>query len=426
MSPLQNHYLISPGLGPMMSPYPTPQHQPRHFPSPHHDPLGHSKSSIPAMILPASALSSSSSETAPTPGEITTTLRSYSTLLTQEERAKETSVFEESTSLSSTSTSAPASARRFSMLPPQSTKVMTTPSHRRSSRSQTRKTITGSSSSSKVGEDDDPFSSTPSAKTTTIVTTTTTATTTRRRGSSNTKILDQETRDLMRKVSHSAIERRRRERINDKILQLKHLVPACVDEDHLHKLSILQSTIEYIQHLKAILPASIANTKIGKATNNNPNNKTTDMLEALGGSITTKFPLTPLMTTGLNHIQAQRIKLETQELEEHATTTRAASSDDSHPHPFQHPNHEYHEHHEHSLVDSGQGGPPSATSSTSSSASHDFLSRSSSSSSSLSISSDDDAKDGLLLLAGQSSAAAIEVSSPHKRGSRKKAHAKPY
>ncbi|RIA83808.1 hypothetical protein C1645_716012 [Glomus cerebriforme] len=57
-------------------------------------------------------------------------------------------------------------------------------------------------------------------------------------------------RELARKVSHSAIERRRRERINDKIMQLKELIPSCADQDHLHKLSILQSAIEYIQYLQ--------------------------------------------------------------------------------------------------------------------------------------------------------------------------------
>ena len=139
----------------------------------------------------------------------------------------------------------------------------------------------------------------------------------KRRASSHAKAVDQETRDLMRKVSHSAIERRRRERINDKILQLKHLVPSCVDEDHLHKLSILQSTIEYIQYLKSVLPAAVANAKLSKATNNNPNNKTTDMLEALGGSISAKVPLTPLMTTGLNHIYAKRQSLEQQQQQQY-------------------------------------------------------------------------------------------------------------
>ncbi|KAI9095197.1 hypothetical protein DFS34DRAFT_626969 [Phlyctochytrium arcticum] len=57
-------------------------------------------------------------------------------------------------------------------------------------------------------------------------------------------------KEMLRKVSHSAIERRRRERINDKIMQLKGLVPACADQENLHKLSILQNAIEYIRVLK--------------------------------------------------------------------------------------------------------------------------------------------------------------------------------
>lgn len=60
-------------------------------------------------------------------------------------------------------------------------------------------------------------------------------------------------REKARKVSHSAIERRRRERINDKIFQLKQLIPACVDQDNLHKMSILQSAIDYISYLKDIV-----------------------------------------------------------------------------------------------------------------------------------------------------------------------------
>ncbi|KAF9347108.1 hypothetical protein BGX26_001391 [Mortierella sp. AD094] len=129
----------------------------------------------------------------------------------------------------------------------------------------------------------------------------------KRRASSGARAVDQETREMMRKVSHSAIERRRRERINDKILQLKHLVPACVDEDHLHKLSILQSTIEYIQYLKSVIPESVANAKFQKATNNNPNNKTTDMLEALSGTSST-MSFAPMMTTGLGQPYSKRIK----------------------------------------------------------------------------------------------------------------------
>ncbi|SAL97589.1 hypothetical protein [Absidia glauca] len=57
-------------------------------------------------------------------------------------------------------------------------------------------------------------------------------------------------REKARRVSHSAIERRRRERMNDKIMQLKDIIPTCADQDNLHKLTILQSAIDYIQYLK--------------------------------------------------------------------------------------------------------------------------------------------------------------------------------
>ncbi|KAH8553505.1 hypothetical protein BGW37DRAFT_485949 [Umbelopsis sp. PMI_123] len=60
-------------------------------------------------------------------------------------------------------------------------------------------------------------------------------------------------REQLRKVSHSAIERRRREKINTKIQQLRQLIPSCADQDHLHKLNILQSAIEYINYLHAVL-----------------------------------------------------------------------------------------------------------------------------------------------------------------------------
>ncbi|KAG0211957.1 hypothetical protein BGX28_007039 [Mortierella sp. GBA30] len=411
---MPNHYLISPGLGPMISPYPTPQHQPRHFPSPHHDPLLAGKqSSIPTMVLPASALSSSSSsssEIAPSSGEITATLRSYSTILPQGDHPNPTSVFADRSP--SASSSAPGSPRRHSMLPPQSTtKVASMTTSHRSSRSQTRKASSSSGSNNDISR----RASTSNPTTTSS----SSSSSTKRRGSSHNKVVDQETRDLMRKVSHSAIERRRRERINDKILQLKHLVPACVDEDHLHKLSILQSTIEYIHHLKAILPASVANAKVGKATNNNPNNKTTDMLEALGGSITQKFPLTPLMTTGLNHIYAKQIKLEKQQEVESSLEQGKHHEPPFHPSQSQSRSH----HHSRENQDSvNMDGPPSAASSSSSSSS--FVCPSSSSSS-----SDDDAKDGLLLLASQSSVVETENSS-NKRGLRKKGYGfgsgKPY
>ncbi|SAM04705.1 hypothetical protein [Absidia glauca] len=60
-------------------------------------------------------------------------------------------------------------------------------------------------------------------------------------------------REQARKVSHSAIERRRRERINDKIMQLKQLIPTCAGQENLHKMSILQSSIDYITYLKEVL-----------------------------------------------------------------------------------------------------------------------------------------------------------------------------
>ncbi|KAI8977070.1 hypothetical protein BDF20DRAFT_835903 [Mycotypha africana] len=57
-------------------------------------------------------------------------------------------------------------------------------------------------------------------------------------------------REQARKLSHSAIERRRREKINDKILQLKELIPSCAERNDLHKMTILQSAIDYITYLK--------------------------------------------------------------------------------------------------------------------------------------------------------------------------------
>ncbi|KAG0007054.1 hypothetical protein BGZ80_005055 [Entomortierella chlamydospora] len=292
----QGHSL--PSLPPLPSSAHPNGYSPRTTPQiPNNDPLI-LKQSIPAMILPDSALSSS-------PSSHETTSRSYSTVMPHRDTEMSSP-----TSAPVADQSAPSSPRRFVMLPPQS--IPTTTTSHRSSRSQTRKASVGSSTGS----------SSTSAPTSPPA----------RRRTSSVKLIDQETRDLMRKVSHSAIERRRRERINDKILQLKHLVPACVDEDHLHKLSILQSTIEYIQHLKSILPPSVANAKVGKATNNNPKNKTTDMLEAMGGSISAKSPLTPLMTTGLNHIYSKRIKVEKQEiralLKDHAMSMSSSSSDE--------------------------------------------------------------------------------------------------
>ncbi|GAN01579.1 hypothetical protein MAM1_0009c01012 [Mucor ambiguus] len=71
--------------------------------------------------------------------------------------------------------------------------------------------------------------------------------------SSTTSSSTADQREQARKVSHSAIERRRRERINDKILQLKDLIPSCSDRENLHKMTILQSAIDYITYLKKVI-----------------------------------------------------------------------------------------------------------------------------------------------------------------------------
>ncbi|KAG9295710.1 hypothetical protein G9A89_001727 [Geosiphon pyriformis] len=59
--------------------------------------------------------------------------------------------------------------------------------------------------------------------------------------------------ELARKSSHSAIERRRRERINQSILQLQQMIPCCANQPNLQKLTILQGTIDYINYLESLL-----------------------------------------------------------------------------------------------------------------------------------------------------------------------------
>jgi hypothetical protein len=62
-----------------------------------------------------------------------------------------------------------------------------------------------------------------------------------------------------RRSSHSAVEKRRRERMNDKIERLKSLIPSCTAQfptsvqQPIHKLSVLQAAIDYIEELHAHL-----------------------------------------------------------------------------------------------------------------------------------------------------------------------------
>lgn len=79
------------------------------------------------------------------------------------------------------------------------------------------------------------------------------------------KLKISEKRKHARKTAHSEIERRRRSKINMQFDALKELVPACHNNNNtggngsgsggngLHKLVILQATVEYIRYLKDCL-----------------------------------------------------------------------------------------------------------------------------------------------------------------------------
>ncbi|KAK9349604.1 hypothetical protein V1523DRAFT_422416 [Lipomyces doorenjongii] len=67
------------------------------------------------------------------------------------------------------------------------------------------------------------------------------------------------TRKTARKIAHSAIERRRRSKMNEEFDALKTMVPACrvASQTHgeasLHKLGILQATVEYVRYLEGCI-----------------------------------------------------------------------------------------------------------------------------------------------------------------------------
>ncbi|KAL8739060.1 MAG: hypothetical protein Q9181_000242 [Wetmoreana brouardii] len=54
---------------------------------------------------------------------------------------------------------------------------------------------------------------------------------------------------IARKTAHSVIERRRRSKMNEEFGVLKDMIPACKDQD-MHKLAILQASIEYLRYLE--------------------------------------------------------------------------------------------------------------------------------------------------------------------------------
>ncbi|KAH8593377.1 hypothetical protein B0O99DRAFT_515800 [Bisporella sp. PMI_857] len=55
-------------------------------------------------------------------------------------------------------------------------------------------------------------------------------------------------RKIARKTAHSLIERRRRSKMNEEFGVLKDMIPACTGE--MHKLAILQASIDYIRYLE--------------------------------------------------------------------------------------------------------------------------------------------------------------------------------
>ncbi|PWN38500.1 uncharacterized protein FA14DRAFT_27511 [Meira miltonrushii] len=69
-------------------------------------------------------------------------------------------------------------------------------------------------------------------------------------GSTSTTNTTRKNRPLRRKTSHSVIERRRREKINEGLISLQHLVPACRDELHELLLSKAQSNKRNLKRSK--------------------------------------------------------------------------------------------------------------------------------------------------------------------------------
>lgn len=69
-------------------------------------------------------------------------------------------------------------------------------------------------------------------------------------GSTSTNTTTRKNRPLRRKTSHSVIERRRREKINEGLISLQHLVPACRDELHELLLSKAQSNKRNLKRSK--------------------------------------------------------------------------------------------------------------------------------------------------------------------------------
>ncbi|KAF2145763.1 uncharacterized protein K452DRAFT_284141 [Aplosporella prunicola CBS 121167] len=69
-------------------------------------------------------------------------------------------------------------------------------------------------------------------------------------------------RKIARKTAHSLIERRRRSKMNEEFGVLKDMIPACEGQD-MHKLAILQASIEYMRYLEKCISELKASRRTG-------------------------------------------------------------------------------------------------------------------------------------------------------------------
>ncbi|PGH05379.1 hypothetical protein AJ80_08347 [Polytolypa hystricis UAMH7299] len=66
-------------------------------------------------------------------------------------------------------------------------------------------------------------------------------------------------RKIARKTAHSLIERRRRSKMNEEFNTLKNMIPACKGQE-MHKLAILQASIDYVNYLERCISDLKANS----------------------------------------------------------------------------------------------------------------------------------------------------------------------
>ncbi|KAF2793328.1 hypothetical protein K505DRAFT_375403 [Melanomma pulvis-pyrius CBS 109.77] len=72
-------------------------------------------------------------------------------------------------------------------------------------------------------------------------------------------------RKIARKTAHSLIERRRRSKMNEEFGVLKDMIPACAGQE-MHKLAILQASIEYLRYLESCVAGLKASHRSRRAS----------------------------------------------------------------------------------------------------------------------------------------------------------------